>query len=248
MQLNGNQASMRSDAISAQMGSGIAGEIDIYDELVAFAEMSAEEQSRYLHPVEPAAKNISETKIGNNATNDSIDSGTAEPAEGTLELIAIDRNSNPTKEPVATGCGFVDVFGTTGPLSDLGLDGDFDGAESEEIVELFESGSVFADLDTDPHDAQSSENEAVFRGSGPFADRDLDSEAHSNESLRICPACEAELGADELFCAECGGFLNGISSDSPASSESISCSECTQSISTDEIFCPWCGSVLAEAS
>ena len=48
MQLNGNQPSLRSDRIAAQIGSGMPREIDLYEELIAFVEMTPDEQRRYL--------------------------------------------------------------------------------------------------------------------------------------------------------------------------------------------------------
>jgi len=48
MQFDANLAPVRANPVSGQAGSSIAGEIDLYDELLVFVEMSPEEQRLYL--------------------------------------------------------------------------------------------------------------------------------------------------------------------------------------------------------
>ena len=190
MQLNGNQPSLRSNGIAAQIGSGMPREIDLYEELSAFAEMTPDEQRQYLHPDEtPPAKNAAEAMVVVAQPPDSIDSCELDFAESIPELDFAASDLNPAEEAIEIGGEIADAFEASGPLTDLGLDTEFAGALTG----------------------------------------------------RTCPACEAELGIDDLFCAECGDFLNGIPS-APASDQR--CADCSQNIFIDEVFCPWCGSVL----
>jgi Double zinc ribbon len=215
MQLNGNQASPRSSVIAAQINSEPTREIELYAELTAFAEMTAEEQHRYLNqfvvaPAETAAEPVFDQP--------------EEPADVTslkqselafsYQVVEPDLNSTPFSISVEA-----DVPSVTGaeplpaePAAVL-TDGFFD--DGLDIIDLFEMNAPFGDLELD------------YLGRG--------------KTRSICPACEAEQGSEELFCAECGSFLNGISS-TPASSQS--CPDCGESVSTGELFCPWCGSVL----
>ena len=48
MELHNNEAAVRSDSADSQAGAVSAGEIDLYDELRAFEELSPEEQLRSL--------------------------------------------------------------------------------------------------------------------------------------------------------------------------------------------------------
>ena len=138
-----------------------------------------------------------------------------------------------------------------------------DGLDLETAVSLVESPFVFADstppdekvdenLDEKPDvklDVKLDENlevtEAVVELSDvsePLADLNFDGAFTEVLSGKDCLACGAGSSADDLFCMECGSFLNGDASNSPSNPI---CADCSQGIMIDEIFCPWCGSVLA---
>lgn len=194
MLLNGNQTSLRSAGLAAQIGSGMPREIDLYEELGAFAEMTLDEQRQYLHPAEtPPATNVAEAMVVEAPQPVSTESCELDVAETISELDSAAADLNLAKEAIETG---------------------------SEIGEAFEAGGPLIDL-------------------GPYTE--LDIEFAGALTGRNCPECEAELGIDDLFCAECGSFLNGIPS-APASDQI--CADCSQSVSIEEVFCPWCGSVL----
>lgn len=198
MLLNGNQTSLRSDGLAAQIGSGMPREIDLYEDLVAFAEMTPDEQRRYLCPAEtPPATNVAEAMVVEAQKPVSTDSCELDVAESISELDSTASDLNLAEQAIETG---------------------------SEIGEAFEAGEPFIDL-------------------GPYTelDTELDTEFAGALTGTTCPECEAELGIDDLFCAECGSFLNGIPS-APASDQI--CADCSQSVSIEEVFCPWCGSVL----
>jgi RNA polymerase subunit RPABC4/transcription elongation factor Spt4 len=239
MHPNGHQESVRSSEIAAQIGSRVAGEIDLYEELNAFVEMTPEERFGYLHPPKAETKTVSELPIEALAP-------VAVESVPEADLVDVDpRGVEETEETIETPGEADDRF-DFGPLDDPVLDTDLASAESTQTDELLGVTGDLIDLrfDTEPDGAEADELD-IFQGSGAFAGLKLEEDYGdpiADTSHKACPSCEAELGTDDLFCADCGSFLNGLSPSTPPGSI---CSECNQGISTDEVFCPWCGSVLA---
>ncbi len=107
-----------------------------------------------------------------------------------------------------------------------------DGRSKEESVELSSVEDV--------------ESPEVSRASGPLFGLSANSELTFTGALTrgVCLSCGAESGADDVFCVNCGAFIDEVDSNSKAKP---ACSECGEPIVAEEIFCPSCGSVQPAA-
>ena len=182
MQFDANLAPARAKAVPGQADSSITGEIDLYDELLAFVEMSPEEQRLYLTNTESDPESVNEEPQAPQPSRPApVEPETAD---------RVDADSTPLDEDIEVTQPVAESFDTSDPLVDLNLDG---------ALAALPPG-------------------------------------------RECLACGARSAADDLFCMNCGSFINGVASNSPANPF---CADCNQGITIDEIFCPWCGSVLA---
>jgi hypothetical protein len=237
MQLNSNGASAHPNAISARPGSGMANEIELYEELLAFVEMTPEEQSLYLYPAKTLQEDAGEVAPIEAAELDSSDP-VALRVDSITEPPLTHAASIQTEETLQTNEEIADQFNESDPLVDLSFDSvPFDGSGSP----------VDSSFDSDPLDGSGPPVDSSFDsdpldGSGPLVGVSFDSGLADTLSGTVCPVCEAKSAIDELFCMSCGSFLNGIASTSPSNP---TCADCNEPIAIDEIFCPWCGSVLA---
>lgn len=223
MQFDANLAPARANPLPEPSGS-LGAEIDLYEELLAFAEMSTEEQRLYF--AEP--KSESEQP---QATRPSIPESVAPEA---IESLDPEPMESCGPEPIET----VDPE----PMESCELDL-IEGIDAEIVSPSAELAIAYSD--STPWDEEVEVNERAVElsdGSDPLVDLNLDGGFTDVLPGKDCLACGAESGADDLFCMSCGSFLNGIASNSPSNPV---CADCSQSITIDEIFCPWCGSVLA---
>lgn len=223
MQFDANLAPARAHPLPGPSGS-LGAEIDLYEELLAFAEMSPEEQRLYFAEAKSESEPPQATRpsIPESVAPEAIESLDPEPMEsrGPEPIESPDPESMESCEPEA--------------LERIDL----------EIVSP-SAESVVAYSDSTPWDEEVEVTEPAFElsdGSDPLVDLDLDGGFSNVLPGKDCLACGAESGADDLFCMSCGSFLNGVASNSPSNPV---CADCNQSITIDEIFCPWCGSVLA---
>jgi RNA polymerase subunit RPABC4/transcription elongation factor Spt4 len=87
---------------------------------------------------------------------------------------------------------------------------------------------------TDNMDSQLAE---ILRITGPLA-----SLAKTVSATSVCANCGSPADEEEMFCITCGGLL-----DEPESEVALLCDDCGSAIERDEIFCPSCGSVMPGA-
>ena len=221
MEFNKNESGSLGGAATADALSPIAGEIDLYAELLTFAELPPEEQRRLparpqepvLEALKPPADSIDTHNTDSQGEIEAIEpeAGTDTGADDSSEVTAI--NSKDSKNSRASGSLAVDTTAQT-RSKEATENPDL----SDPVRQLFDrsrTGPLLAGLNVP---------DSLFAG-------DL--------SLGTCLACGAESGADDLFCVSCGVFIDDIGS-TPAKSDPT-CADCGQKVTTDEIFCPWCG-------
>jgi hypothetical protein len=231
MELNNNDAAAGAESIHVQ--PGLTSEIDLYAELVAFAKLSPEEQSRLgNHPV-PASE---PEGIVNSAPIETIEAESipAETEETSAELVA--KNNPP--ESVAIHLPEVQ------PESGMRDTADWTG--SGEIVDAAKDVSTKEPVSTAKASSSTLDDRcspAVTRPDpgGPLSALNLSQEIVFTGAMSrgVCLACGAESDADDLFCLTCGGFIDDVA---PTPPSTPLCKVCKHRIDPDEIFCPWCGS------
>lgn len=231
MKFNHNDAAVRADSINAQTGSS-SGEIDLYDDLTAFAELSPEEQTRLMDRREKTSTETEKTSAEEVEEEHpspelllepaAIESVEAEktPAE-TEKTSAEEAQKHPSPEPVLA---LAPIEPVEAGATALPAESASDAADSNASVER---GKVRPEL--------------FVRPSGPLGSLTRDFVFTGALSRGVCLACGAESDADDLFCITCGVFIEEIGSTLPVKP---TCAECKQGIAPGEIFCPWCGSVL----
>ncbi len=85
----------------------------------------------------------------------------------------------------------------------------------------------------------------LFRASGPLSlsgflyDPTLKA-APQVMSLAVCASCGSETDGEDLFCAECGNFMDEKADTEVTGSP---CDDCGLIVNTGELICPACGSV-----
>lgn len=254
MEFNSTETAVHANSISGETGS-LAGEIDLYDELIAFAELSPEQQRRLIDrkvksaasaikpiPVPPEPQWVREDR----AMLPVIEAVTPEVSTETApDSAAVTQLESTTVE-------------ATQPANVVATEAEIIAAESEAVVATEpavvdaepanvaapESANVIENVTAPESSEPTPRPNAAKGGSGPLSSFALPSNLVYNGalSLGVCLSCGEASGADDLFCIACGGFIDEMGS---KRSFIPSCGECGEGISADEIFCPWCGASIA---
>ena len=244
MERNDNEAGVCPSPIDAQTGA--SGEIDLYGELTAFAELSPDEQRRLLdrpkpssaeHPL-PAQETSDLVPTIENVPSELVLSGVLVPASDVLSPSEIVPAGElvPGTELVPADARLTQ----TAPQSVTAEAVDSVEAEAVEPCSQPASGPEESTATVEPPEARA---DVFVRPSGPLGSLTKGFVFTGALSRGVCIGCGAESGTDDLFCIACGVFIDEISTTRPVR---LTCVECQQSISTDEIFCPWCGASLPE--
>jgi hypothetical protein len=243
MELNNNNSVACTDSADAQAGAMRAAEIDLYNELTSFAELSTEEQQELLDRAErlSAATSTSESEIHEDAVSEPA------PSPGAIEPVVA---SNPPAEiempPVEVTQAHTSPEQFSQHLLNEPVESVTAAAETEAPAgSRAETGpdSGFLQQYLEP-DTATDEPTGESRPTGPLSGFNLTPEFIFTGALTrgICLACGCESGAEDLFCLACGVFID---EDASSFSSNPTCAECNQGIEAGEIFCPWCGSPLA---
>jgi hypothetical protein len=226
MEFNKNEPAIVAGSTAVGAAISSAGEVDLYDELIAFAELTPEEQLRLVarpqEPLDEAVECQNSDSVSTQDTTISVEIQATEPEAATIsetdDSIAVSEVSSEASEDSSPG-GSLAVPSL--PAAQSPSDSEDSPAIREtsdvspQLYDRSRTGPLLAGFNVIP--------ECVFAG-------DL--------SLGVCLACGAESGADDLFCVVCGVFIDEIGS-TPKSNPT--CGECGQNVTADEIFCPWCG-------
>ena len=235
-------------------GLNSTGELNLYLDLLAFSELPPEEQLAYKERL----KIISSEEILESAGEFP---GFVEAAESTEEVSP----SNDAIEPLLES---LPEFAPPAcePLALL------EPTEMNETVFEFMPGyeqPLTVEPDTADLPSEKTEPPAtavgatdLFRASGPLSlsgflfDPTLKA-ASQFMPLAVCASCGSETDGDDLFCAECGDFMDE-KAESQVSGPQVSgpqvsgsqvsgsaCEDCGLIVTTGELICPACGSVSA---
>ena len=202
MQFDANLAPARANTVAGQTGSSLAHEIDLYDELLAFVDMTPEEQSLYLGDTTSASEASVPTEL---------ETAAPEPPEPET----VDREAGDRVEPKDTVSSVESplVSADSTPL-DVDLDEKLEVVRA--VVELSDAGDPFADLNFDgPRTdllpgrdclacgAESSADDLFCMRCGSF----LNGVASNSPSNPVCADCSRGITIDEIFCPWCGSVL-----------------------------------------
>lgn len=206
-------------------------ELDLYRELLAFAELSPEEQGLWsVLCREQLAQTAADDPYPGPVPTDSPEHVEAEPAAETAFVYEQGPNS-----------------------ADLG--------PSAESTFVYDPGPAPSDWNPNPltlepaaysafiHEPTGKADDITTTSPGisevpdPLDALNLTPQSAFNGALSkgVCLACGARAGAEDLFCVGCGIFMDEIAATLPFNPN---CAGCGLGIAADELFCPWCGSVL----
>jgi hypothetical protein len=240
MKLNHSDAAVRADSINAQTGSS-SGEIDLYDDLTAFVELSPEEQMRLVDRPEktsaetekPSAQEVEEEHP---STEPLLAPAPIDPVESEKTPEETETTSAP-EETETTSAEKAEKHLSPEPVLALAP---IEPVQAEASALPAESASDAADSNASVERSEV-RREVFVRPSGPLGSLTRGFVFTGALSRGVCLACGAESDADDLFCITCGVFIEEMGPTLPVKP---TCAECKQGIASDEIFCPWCGSVL----
>lgn len=200
MQFDANLAPVRANSVTEQPGSSIAREIDLYDELLAFAEMSPEQQRLYFADTLPGAKDVNDAPEPSCPAPDrpeTVDRVDPESAVFAVESPVVYADSTPLNvkldvkldEKLEVSQAVVEFSDVSDPLVDLNLDGAFTGVLSGRDCLACGEASGADDL--------------FCMSCGSF----LNGVASNSPSNPICADCGQGITIDEIFCPWCGSVL-----------------------------------------
>lgn len=238
-----NSGSLNSHGSHVDAYASFQDEISLYEELVAFVELSPEEQRSYLERQYARSPQI----VSEITPAETLASEPLLPEHFGSEIVSVpfetefpaDANATFVLEPSSTEIVAEDV--ETNPFI---LAAKPVSADEAVIKPLAESQSASAKAEDSGQRRQASfELPDLFRATGPLAGLMPRPEVTFTGAMTkgVCLACGAESGVEDLFCMTCGAFIDEVDSTLKLNP---SCTECGQRIVTDEIFCPWCGAVL----
>lgn len=205
MQFDANLAPARANPLPGPSGS-LGAEIDLYEELLAFAEMSPEEQRIFFAEAKSESEPPQATgpSIPESVAPEPIESVDPEPTES-CELEAIEgldaeivstpaiaySNSTPWDEEVEVFDRAVELSDGNDPLVDLNLEGGF--------------SDVLPGKDCLACGAESGADDLFCMSCGSF----LNGVASNSPSNPVCADCNQSITIDEIFCPWCGSVLAG---------------------------------------
>ena len=209
MQFDANLAPARSNPLPGPSGSPGA-EIDLYEELLAFAEMSPEEQRLYFAEAKPEnepppqenkpASPVSvEPEEIESLDPEPIESCGPEAVEGidleivspSAESVVANSDLTPLGEEVEVIEPAAELSDASDPLVDLNLDGGFT--------------NVMTGKDCLACGAESGADYLFCVSCGSF----LNGVASTSPSNPACADCSQSITIDEIFCPWCGSVLAG---------------------------------------
>ena len=223
------------------------GELNLYLDLLAFSEMSPENQQadRERHKnVNPNPDFQSPAEFpGFVETGDPFDGIllSGETDEPLLESQIFESlPESIAAEPVeCKHLSFLESATTADPLFEF-----IPASEQVEPAAAPVDAPAPAAIVTTDAPAPAAETNDLFRASGPLSlsgllfDPTLKSSTQIVK-LVICPACGSEADGEDLFCVNCGAFIDGKAADE--ASEPV-CDDCGLVAAAGELICPVCGS------
>lgn len=206
MQFDANLAPARANPLPEPSGS-LGAEIDLYEELLAFAEMSPEEQRLYFAEAKSESEPPQATRPSTpeSVAPEAIESLDPEPMEScgpealeridpeivspSAESVVAYSDSTPLDEEVEVTEPAFELSDGSDPLVDLNLDGGF--------------SDVLPGKDCLACGAESGADDLFCMSCGSF----LNGVASTSPSNPVCADCNQSITIDEIFCPWCGSVL-----------------------------------------
>lgn len=189
MEFNKTDAAIPASSTSAEATSTVAGEIDLYEELKAFAELSPEEQRRLAERLENAAAEKASQSLPAEPVLTQLpmlEAADAPFPRRAVESVSVYQGS---KEPVEAHPRPFEISNTSGPLTELSSPLLFTGALSRGVCLACGAESGVDDL--------------FCITCGIF----IDEVGSTQPPNPTCAECNLRIVADEIFCPGCGSLL-----------------------------------------
>lgn len=231
-------------------------EMDLYDDLLAFSDLSPQEQeAAAIHyeasmadpTAQTPAQNVDPTTFYESqqmieAAQEPAPHPASDPASSFFfdpaQVYAVEQASVETAEAIETAEARVaEKVEEKPPARDAAFD-------------ALQSYAFDTDAVTDFQLAE------ILRVTGPLPG--LPAKRDTNSVLLVCAECGSAADNGEMFCIDCGGLLEEAAAPSmlleddlfsceetAAPSTPLSCDDCGSMVASDEIFCPSCGSVMS---
>ena len=208
MQFDANLAPARANPLPGPSGS-LGAEIDLYEELLAFAEMSPEEQRLYFAEAKSESEPTQKTRPSipelvapepiesldpeamESCGPEPIEVKDAETVSTSAELAIAYSDSTRWDEEVEVIEPAVELSDGSDPLVDLNLDGGY--------------ADVLPGKDCLACGAESGADDLFCMSCGSF----LNGVASNSPSNPVCADCNRGITIDEIFCPWCGSVLAG---------------------------------------
>ena len=231
MELNKTEAATLAGSPTVEAASASATEIDLYDELIIFAGLSPEEQQRMLaRPKNPRGAAVAASYSNSDNTQN---------ASSSVEREATVLPAHTISEPDDSFAGMSEVRPVAAEASGRsGLTAALSSTSAQSPSDSDDTAANSETSDVSPQLFDRSRTGPLLAGLNVFGDVVFSGDL----SRGVCLACGAESSAEDLFCVNCGVFIDETDS-TPKSTPS--CGECGHSVTADEIFCPWCGAAPA---
>ena len=222
------ELNLRADSDLAESSHDQFSEMDLYNDLLVFSDLSSEEQEAAM--TRPAPSSI-------------IELSAQTPVE-IIEPIAISES----QQPIENDAFFFDTLKQPA-IEEAAIEIAEERAarviEEKVIEEKASEPPVFAPLQARAFDQSGSLDfnlAEILRVTGPLPS--LSTKQAAASVLSVCPECGSSADTEEMFCITCGGLLE----EAPAAAKAVlSCDDCGSIVESDEIFCPSCGSVMSSA-
>lgn len=234
MEIKKSGAIAREQSNSMSAASTDTIEIELYDDLVAFSQMSSDERqvkaerysgaSELSSPAQPESEITYTNPSGGDISASELREAIAETArDSTLDLSAITSEQTASAAEKSYPIGESAISPLDESLFEPQQPGKHNGNGSGPVMKQENCANVPA-----TYNRESAPLEDIWSGTviktGP---------------LTTCPACgKPQVG--DLFCIACGEFLQ-------AGDEKIAtvCRECASIVGNEDMFCPACGAVLS---
>jgi hypothetical protein len=249
MEIKSTDSSSRLNQDQQEAGLNTTGELNLYFDLLAFSELSPEEQLADRERLKDASYNqVLETGIefpGFVEAAGTFDGVVAsdEASEHALEsLLAVEQPEHEQREHEQPAC---DPFALLEPTAEM--DPVFEFLPVAEQVATIKPNDAPLQVQTTEPPAAPVEMNNLFRASGPlslsgFLFDPTSKAAAQVMRIAVCATCGTESDGEDLFCAACGTFMDEATVNEPVG---LACDDCGLIIATDELICPSCGLVSA---
>lgn len=260
MEIKSTESGPRLNHTQQGVGLNNTDELNLYLDLLAFSELSPEEQvaarerQKNVNP-NPVFQSLDEFPgfveagdpfdgiLSSSETSELLE--TSEPLFESLPFEALPERMK-AEQTDSDPLAFLEPLANTETV--------FEFLPASEQIEPIETVAPADDpapvIVTTDAPAPTVETNDLFRASGPLSLSGLlyDPTLKSSSqvvTLIICPACGSEADSDDLFCVACGAFMDEKAADEASRDKAseLACDDCGLVGATGELICPSCGSL-----